>query len=312
MASSVPFTLEDAHQDPASEAVLYRVRVSAAMAGPTIWYMTAPSRPDSPNWIPDFRGELLAFDTVPPGDWNLGHLRINDNAKFVLGSTETAPLDKKIGLRDARPTWCDAKIELIDLLDAFDARRKLSDQLKAKTSHNDDDDDDDDDDDRIDIQCIIMHEPLHDGNDDDNIVGIWAWQPGHTHGIANESHIYSLIQSRDPGLAPRFLGHIVDNKDHRWSGSWASCSSVSTAAWTCARLGREIWTSAGGLGRLFRLGVAYPRLRRHSFLVRGGGRGEVMLQGFGGAFETGDEHILKTRLEELEGVLEGPSEMARY
>jgi hypothetical protein len=57
MASSIPFTLKEAQQDLASGAVLYRICVSAATAGPAIRYKTATHRPDSPSRIPDFRGE---------------------------------------------------------------------------------------------------------------------------------------------------------------------------------------------------------------------------------------------------------------
>ncbi|KAL2126704.1 hypothetical protein VTI74DRAFT_375 [Chaetomium olivicolor] len=314
MASSVPFTVENAHHDQASGPVLYRIRVSAAGAGPTIKYMTAPSRPDSANLIPDFRGELLAFDTVPPGEWNLGHLYPDGNGKFVLVSTETAQLDGKVGLLKAGPAWCDTKVDLIDLLDAFYARRKQRVQAKTTARH-------DDDDHRTDIQCMnhlsaAILPNLGPGVTTDeqpaaaiqDVIGIWAWQPGHAHGIANESRIYSLIQSRDPGLAPSFLGHITDNKNTR---------DERVVGFMLERVDDGNLREAGpadlekcreALERLLRLGIAYPRLRRHSFLVRGDGA--VLLQGFGGAFETGDEEALKKSLEELEGILNGPSEMA--
>ncbi|KAK3903873.1 hypothetical protein C8A05DRAFT_32367 [Staphylotrichum tortipilum] len=327
MASSIPFTLEDAQQDRTSTAVLYRIRVSTTPAtGPTIRYLTAPRRPGSYSYIPDFRGELLAFATVPGGDWNLGHLGVNDEAKFILASCETAQLDEKIGIRDARPAWHDAKVELIDLLDAFYAGRKIRhDQREAnKTGH--DNDSEDDDDNRIDIQCVnhvsalILPNPglaVGDLNKSqpataaaDDIIGVWAWQPGHAHGIAAESDAYSLIQSRDPGLAPRFLGHIVDNKNMR---------DERVVGFLLKRVdGGKVREAGPGdvdkcreaLARLFGVGVMYPRLWRHSFLVREGG--DVVLQGFGGAFETADRGVLEARLEELEEVLNGSSELERY
>jgi hypothetical protein len=65
------------------------------------------------------------------------------------------------------------------------------------------------------------------------------------------------------------------------------------------------------LGRLFRkVGVMYPELTRHSFLVRRSG--EVVLRNSQEAFDTRDEEVLRQRLEELEGVLNGPSVMDEY
>lgn len=59
----------------------------------------------------------------------------------------------------------------------------------------------------------------------------------------------------------------------------------------------------GVLRRLHALGVAYGEryVKRHSFLVCEEER--ALLQGFGGAFETGDGEGLQREMDKLEGVL---------
>ncbi len=112
--------------------------------------------------------------------------------KFVLASTETARLGKVVGLLDADPSWCDRKVDLVDMSDALDARRK-SDQA----------DDHQDDVPRMatDIQCMnhvsaaVFPTPtdMAATTPGPEVSGVWAWPPGHAHGIANESRIYSII-----------------------------------------------------------------------------------------------------------------------
>ncbi len=36
--------------------------------------ITAPKTPKGASGVPDHRGQLLVFDTVPAGDWKLGRL----------------------------------------------------------------------------------------------------------------------------------------------------------------------------------------------------------------------------------------------
>lgn len=126
MESFVQSTVDAAHQDPSTGLVLYRIRIPAPSTanvyeGRTIRYVTAPKPPTGASIrIPDDRGKNLSFNTVPGGDWNLGHLSTtSDGAKFVVASTETSPLDKSICLLDARPAWHGAQFNLICLLDAF-------------------------------------------------------------------------------------------------------------------------------------------------------------------------------------------------
>ncbi|KAK4099609.1 hypothetical protein N658DRAFT_498094 [Parathielavia hyrcaniae] len=299
MAYSVPFTVDSAHQDSATGLVLYRIRVPVsattnAHEGPTIRYLTASSPPKgASNSIPDDRGRNLSFETVPAGDWNLSHLATtSDGTKFVLASTETSSLDKSVGLLDAGTTWHDTQFDLVHLLDAFYAQRKLHpDNNDTCAAAN--------------IQCsghvnaAVLPSPFNPNHPSaqDKVIGIWAWQPGLTYGIANETHIYYLLRARgDPGLAARFLGHITDDAtrvvgfllEHVVGARHAGPGDLDKC--------RE------ALRRLHAAGVAYgPSLRRESFLVTI--EGSVLLQGFGGAFETDEEEVFVAELGGLEEVL---------
>ncbi|KND86786.1 hypothetical protein TOPH_08556 [Tolypocladium ophioglossoides CBS 100239] len=309
MASSILFTLEDAHQGLADNPiVLYRIRVTArgtrdSHPRQVIKYLTAPSPPEGASKFPDHRGQLLAFDTVPAGDWNLGRLVLasggSAEGKFILDSTEMASLEEAVGLRDSGPPWCNRKVELLDLLDSFYAARKSvqGDQRDEVFT---------------DIQCmnhlsaLVLPSPAGIAAPGPEVVGVWAWHPGHAHGIAAESHVYSIIQARDPGIAPSFLAHITDNGSRVIGFLLKRVADAREAGPADLDKCRDV------LSRLHALGIAYNesdgQLKRHSFLVCGGDK--VLLRGFGGSFETTDEEILGRELRSLEQVLaRQPSEL---
>ncbi|RWA05543.1 hypothetical protein EKO27_g9558 [Xylaria grammica] len=306
MASLISFALGGAHQGWPNEPVLYRIRVLGhgtpdSNRGHLIRYLTAPNPPKGASGIPDDKGELLAFDAVPAGDWNLGRLIISSAGdEFVLASTELSQLEETVGLLDAGPAWCDTKADLVDLLDALYAHREsawLDDSLDNVT----------------DIQCmdhlsaVIFPAPAAFAATalGPEVIGVWAWQPGNAHGIAGESDVYSAIQARDPGLAPRFLAHITDNKTRIIGFLLERVAGAREAE------PADLDKCRATLSRLHALGIAYGRPKRHSFLVRGDGT--VLLQGFGGSFRTTDKEILDRELEGLEQVLaEHPSELEKH
>ncbi|KAI1149053.1 hypothetical protein F4825DRAFT_68019 [Nemania diffusa] len=314
MASSVPFNVEGVHQGWPNEPILYRIRVPArgtgsSYPGQVIRYLTAPTPPKGASGVPDTGGKLLAFDTVPAGDWNLGRLVVADDSvegKFILASTETAQLEEAVGLLDGGPSWCNRKFDLVGLLDAFDTHRK-----SGQANNNQDDIP------RMatDIQCMdhvsaavlpipagIATAPLG-----PEVIGVWAWQPGHAHGIAKETHVYSIIHARDPGLAPRFLAHITDN------GTRVTGFLLERIADAREAGPADLEKCKDTLSRLHALGIAYGGpLKKHSFLVCGGGDA-VLLQGFGGSFKTTDKEVLGHELEGLEQVLaQQPSELEKF
>ncbi|KAI1314233.1 hypothetical protein F5Y03DRAFT_6127 [Xylaria venustula] len=313
MATSVSFTVEGVHQGWPNEPILYRIRVLArgtgySCPGQVIKYLTAPNPPKGAGGVPDYRGKLLAFDAVPPGDWNLGRLAVAANSvegKFILASTETAQLEEAVGLLDGGPCWCNRKVDLVDLLDALDARRKSGEA---------DDNQDDIPCMATDIQCMnhvsaaVLPTPagIATATLGPEVVGVWAWQPGHAHGIADESYIYSIIQARDPGLAPRFLTHITDNGTRVIGFLLERIADAREAG------PADLEKCKGTLSRLHALGIAYGGpLKRHSFLICGGDA--VFLQGFGRSFKTTDKGVLGGELKGLEQVLaQQPSELEKF
>jgi len=313
MASSVPFTVEDVHQGRPNESILYRIRVPArgtrdSCLGQVIRYLTAPNLPKGASGVPDYRGKLLAFDIVPAGDWNLGRLVVTDDnveGKLILASTETARLEEAVGLLDGGPSWCNRKVDLVGLLDALGTRCKSG---QADNNQNDIP--------RVatDIQCMnhvsaaVLPTPagIATAALGPEVIGVWAWPPGHAHGIADESHVYSIIQARDPGLAPCFIAHITDNSTRVIGFLFERIADAREAG------PADLEKCKDTLSRLHALGIAYGGpLKRHSFLVCGGDA--VLLQGFGGSFKTTDKEVLDRELEGLEQVLaQQPSELEKF
>jgi hypothetical protein len=129
------FKLEGAVRDLDTGSMLYRIRILAPgtaapdlYAGPQIRYLAASADPAPADPYPDIRGQLLAFDAVPASAWTLGRPSVapasHDAAgEFLLASTETTQLEHALGLFSGGPAWCGRTVDLVDLLDAFYARR---------------------------------------------------------------------------------------------------------------------------------------------------------------------------------------------
>lgn len=315
MAPLVPFTVVNVEWGWPNQPVLYRIRAPAGATGgshlsPVIRYLSASNRPKGASGIPGNSNEFLAFDTVPAGAWNLGRLVPDGSAdgKFVLASTETTQVEAALGLLDAGPAWCERKVDIDDLMAWFYPRRRSGqadnsqDGVEQRMT--------------TDVQCMnqvyaeVLPTPAAIGTaaPGPEMIGIWAWQPGNSHGIAAESHAYSVIQARDPGLALRFLGHITENSTRIIGFLLERVVGAREAG------PADLEKCTATLSRLHALGIAYGGpLRRHSFLVCGSSSGDaVLLQGFGGSFETTDKEVLRRELEGLEQVLDQSSELERF
>ncbi|KAI8631881.1 hypothetical protein F5Y19DRAFT_472765 [Xylariaceae sp. FL1651] len=178
--------------------ILYRIRVPVHgtgdfYRGQVIRYLTAPNLSKGASGVLDNRGKLLAFDTISAGDW--GRLAIAGDSvesKFILA-------------------YGDGAARVSCLVDAFYDHRK--------SRQANDDSQDDIEREVTDIQCInrlnVPVLPVSAGFTavmlGPDVIGVGAWQPGLVYGIEVESYVYSIIQARDPGPAPRFLAHITDN-----------------------------------------------------------------------------------------------------
>ncbi|KAK0727210.1 hypothetical protein B0T26DRAFT_747561 [Lasiosphaeria miniovina] len=185
-------TVEDAVKgwESPNEPTLYHIRVSRASSGPETRYLVSPHPTDSTSPIPDFRGDHLAFDTVPAGAWDVGRAVLDSSltAKLVLGSTSTLAT-AGLGLDDAGPAWHARRVDLVDLLDLYhnQQQQESPDSSAAHGTY---------------IQCMKR----------------LSAAPGHAHGITAESAAYAAIGGHDASLAPRFLGHVTDNGGARVIG----------------------------------------------------------------------------------------------
>ncbi|KAK5627976.1 hypothetical protein RRF57_003691 [Xylaria bambusicola] len=139
------------------------------------------------------------------------------------------------------------------------------------------------------------------------VVAIWSWEPDTIHCIATDTQNYSIVNARDPDLAPKFLAHIVDNgtrvvgyiieriPDAREAGPEDSEKSRATPR------------------RLHTVGLAHDLGSpiRHEFLLRTDGA--ILFQGFGGLRQTTDRETMDHDLEDLEDILSwSPSAFERW
>lgn len=157
-------------------------------------------------------------------------------------------------LLDGGPSWCNRKVDLVDLLEALDTHRKSGqadgnqDEIPRTVT---------------DIQCMnhlgaaVLPTPagIATAMLGPEVIGIWAWQPDHAHGIADESHVYSIIQARDPGLAPRFFAHITDNGTRVIGFLLERIADAREAG------PADLEKCKDTLSRLHALGIAYGRRR---------------------------------------------------
>lgn len=308
-----------------NEPVLYRIRVPASGTanldeGQRIRYLTAPKLPADTDKIPPGRsllltsntalaglGEipqsrpfLLAFDIVPAGNWNLGRLMLSSAGdNLVLSSTELSDLEKTIELGDGGPAWCGRTVELTDLLDVM----KSGDNQNGPGRRPKD------------IQCMnwlhaeIIPTPssLSSITSGSNVVAIWSWEPSDIHGIADATHNYSIINARDPGLAPKFLAHITDNGTR-------VVGYVTERIVGAREAGPEdLEKCRATLSRFHALRLVHDSGPpwRHMFLVRSDGT--MLLQHFGGCRETTDTEDMEHNLEDLEDILSrSPSQFERH
>lgn len=155
------------------------------------------------------------------------------------------------------------------------------------------------------VSAFIVANPTQVVTDAKGVVRVLDWLPGHWVGIKNESRIYEIIQSRDPGLAPRFLGHVMENRFRVIGFLLERITDAHEAGPS------DLEECRAALARLHALGIAKGQLSRHSFLVRNDG--SVLIQGpfIGSPEDVGNENdeVMNTEMKSLEKVLtRSPSE----
>ncbi|ORY55261.1 uncharacterized protein BCR38DRAFT_491170 [Pseudomassariella vexata] len=109
---------------------------------------------------------------------------------------------------------------------------------------------------------------------------------------------FSIIQSRDPGLAPRFLAHVTENHSQVIEFLLKHIPDAHKASLP------NLEKCKAALAQLHALGIVKSQLQRHSFLVRDDC--SVLIQGPFDAHlvDVGDnDEIMKMEMESLEAVL---------
>ncbi|KAK4154460.1 hypothetical protein C8A00DRAFT_14405 [Chaetomidium leptoderma] len=335
--TTVPFTIDSvltgmlAFPDSPD---LYRIRLQpehAGAGGPTIKYLTAPNSSKTFTG-PDAhirRLNNLAFDTVPAGDWIIGRLvavaatataeKGGDNAgKLELVSTETASVVvdtlNDLGLCSAEPVWCNKTVDERDCQEnTTTTTRQEEEEDEEKLSVPK----------PTDIQCMdypsariipappgVLVEDAQEGGEEEVVVRVTDWVPGHWAGIESDARAYQAIQSRDPGLAPRFLAHVAENNGSASSRVIGFLLERINKGGVVREAGpAELGECRAVLARLHALGFLKGNtLSRHSFLVREDG--SVLIQGpfntaaaAAAAPEDNAVGMKKAEMESLENVL---------
>lgn len=309
----VPFTTDGvvsgmpSHPDSPD---LYRIRIQPADAGaggPTVKYLTGPKMSQvhtGPDGHTRSRNNL-AFDKVPAGDWVVGRLVPTEQGtdggqggKLELASTETdtaAALDD-LGLYSAEPVFCGTTVDLQDCQDRVDSTPwtnvALADGKEVSVPKP------------TDLQCMdyvsaeVVVAPAGVPTDAKEVVRVTDWIPGHWVGVETDARAHEAIQARDPGLAPRLVAHVTENRS-RVTGFLLERIAGAREAGAA-----DLDACRAALARLHALGITKGQLSRHSFLVREDG--SVMIQGpfsSSSGDAEGVEDAMKAEMESLEEVL---------
>lgn len=221
--------------------------------------------------FPDIRGDLLALTTVPDGEWNVGYLiEESTDKKLRLESTGT------IDLATIENIWCSSSVDWLELSNSKNLRGEADGELQCTTS-------------------MYAHVyPGHLGHE--KVVVHYEWYPHDIYGVKHETEIYSLIDAS--GIAAKFVAHLTENHGRiigfmteRVPGRLATPEDLPA----CQAV----------LAKLHSLGIAYASpgvLNYRSFIVCDDG--VVLLQGFGGAYRTGDKTVFEKEMASVKSALE--------
>lgn len=301
--ATVPFTIlnigliTSSHPD---QPDLYRIRIQPADKNdtpvPTVKYLTAPHTRQAPigPYAQARRHNDLAFEKVPAGDWVVGNLAPGkpdvdgNDGKLELVSTETdtkAALED-LGMRSAEPVWCGTIIDEQDCRDD-PAVPYLTNTITTDGTevivHK-----------PTELECMdyvsaaVITTPPGVPTDAKEVIRVTDWIPGHWVGIEADARAHQIIQAHEPGLAPRLVAHVTENRGRVVGFLLERVRGTREA--DVADLGG----CRDALARLHALGIAKGQLSRRSFLVREDG--SVTIHGpFTGNF--GDEEIIKENMD---------------
>jgi len=118
------------------------------------------------------------------------------------------------------------------------------------------------------------------------------WYPHDIYGVNHETEIYSLIDVS--GIAAKFVTHLTENHG-RVIGFMTERVPSRLATL------EDLPACKAVLCKLHSLGIAYGSPSFRSFIVSDDG---VLLQGFGGAYRTGDKTLFEKEMASVKSALE--------
>ncbi|KAH8900534.1 hypothetical protein GQ53DRAFT_616564, partial [Thozetella sp. PMI_491] len=267
------FDILEVLQGPPARPVHYRISV-----GSYVKYLAAP-KPNPIPYLPDVNGDRLGFNTVPAGDWDIASLIPSSDGKLVINNVEKARFP------NITPAWHSASIDLLELSRPKEQSKDYENQGSSRYAgelqlggH---------------LPAALFPGPASLGQA--KVAAYWSLdlEGRHSHGLARESHIYSLI--RDASIAPRFLAHLTDNRE-RIIGY--VLESVPARA---AEIG-DLDRCRDVLQKLHGLGIAHGHLTKDAFLIHQD-TAVVQILYFYSSYETTDRDVLAREMTLLEEVL---------
>jgi len=176
----------------------------------------------------DYKGEKLAFTTVPTGDWNIGRLQHHATTdKFTLQSTE------KAAIQAVEKVWHPTRVDQSSLSEALPYNDLLYNLPMYSVRYPG----------QLGAAQMIAHQ---------------EWYPNDIFGVIQETQIYAQIEGH--GIGPRFLAHITENQE-RVCGYLLESHPARHATIN------DLQACTEALARLHSLKIAYGDLSFYSFLA---------------------------------------------
>jgi hypothetical protein len=214
--------------------------------------------------FPDIRGELLDFNTVPTGNWNVGYLaRKANEEKLVLESVGSTTF------KGIHGTWHTSFVDCLEL---------------GKPYYEEE------------LQCLgRIKSSVYPGQlGAEKVFANWEWCSTDMYHVENETENYRLIQGHNIG--PKFLAHVTENGE-RTIGFMTEHVAGRHATIEDLEACRHV------LSKLHSLGIAHGPLeifKAANFIVTSD---RVLLHNFSGSYQTDDQSVFEKEMGSLEGVL---------